>query len=140
MSANCQVDFYLLGSPALEAERLACKLALMAWERGHRVSVVGRDDQQLETLDRLMWMTPEGRFLPHERGDTHAAPIRLVPRPPGDGGDVVINLTDSPLSPTAGWSRVLEIVPHDTKERATSREKFRAYRAQGLDPRKHDIN
>ncbi len=138
--SGCQVDFYLLGSPSLEAERLACKLALMAWERGHRVCVVGRDDTQLETLDRLMWSTPEGRFLPHEIGDGHPAPVGLVRQPPDDTGDVVINLTETALSPPAGWNRLLEIVPHHPAERAASRDKFRAYRAQGLDPRKHDIN
>ena len=53
---------------------------------------------------------------------------------------VVINLTETALSALTGWNRLLEIVPHDPEKRAASRDKFRAYRAQGLDPRKHDIN
>jgi DNA polymerase-3 subunit chi len=140
MGSRCQVDFYLLGSPGLEPERLACKLALMAWERGHRVAVVGADDAQIESLDRLMWTVPEGRFLPHERGSAHPAPVRLLTAPPDDDGDVVINLTSAPMPGDLPWRRLLEIVPHRESDRVASRDKFRAYRARGLEPKAHDIN
>lgn len=140
MAKRCQVDFYLLGSPELQPERLACKLALMAWERGHRVSVVSASEAQAGALDRLMWAVPEGRFLPHERGTEHPAPVQLLTAPPDEDGDVVINLTDAPMPGDLPWRRLLEIVPHRTAEREASREKFRAYRAQGLQPKTHDIN
>lgn len=140
MSEHCQVDFYLLGSPALEAERLACRLALMAWERGHRITIVSRDEAQSKHLDQLMWKSPEGRFLPHEPGDQHPAPVRLLCAAPEGEADVVINLTDTPMPLPLAWNRLLEIVPHRTAEREASREKFRHYRAGGLDPRAHDIN
>ncbi len=153
--SGCQVDFYLLGSPSLEAERLACKLALMAWERGHRVCVVGRNDTQLETLDRLMWSTPEGRFLPHEIGDGHAAPVGLVRQPPDDTGDVVINLTETALSPPADWNALVndpEVLLVDTRNDyeceigtfrgaldpgTTNFRDFPEYVRAHLDPRKH---
>ncbi|MEE4173228.1 MAG: DNA polymerase III subunit chi [Xanthomonadales bacterium] len=140
MAEHCQVDFYLLGSPALDAERLACRLALMAWERGHRISIVSRDKAQCQQLDELMWQSPEGRFLPHETGDQHPAPVRLLLAPPEDEADVVINLTESPMPLPMAWKRLLEIVPHRPAEREASREKFRHYRAGGLDPKAHDIN
>lgn len=144
MAEHCQVDFYLLGSPTLEAERLACRLALMAWERGHRISIVSRDQAQCQQLDQLMWQSPEGRFLPHEMGEGHAAPVSLLVAPPDGEADVVINLTEAPMPvqkdmPRA-WNRLLEIVPHRPADREASREKFRRYRAGGLDPKAHDIN
>ncbi len=140
MSERCQVDFYLLGSPALEAERLACRLALMAWERGHRISIVSRDEAQSRHLDQLMWQTPEGRFLPHEPGDQHPAPVRLLLSAPDADADVVINLTDAPMPLPLAWNRLLEIVPHRPADREASRVKFRHYRDGGLDPKAHDIN
>ncbi len=140
MGERCQVDFYLLGSPALDAGRLACKLAMMAWERGHRVSIVSRDRSHLAELDEMMWASPEGRFLPHEPGPGTAAPVELLTEPPGEEGDVVINLTERPLPPPLPWNRLLEIVPHRPADREASREKFRHYRAGGLEPRAHDIN
>ncbi len=140
MGGRCQVDFYLLGSPALDADRLACRLALMAWERGHTVSILARDDQHAGSLDELLWTYPEGRFLPHERGDGPAAPVRLVTAPPGEDGDVVINLTTTAQAPPLPWNRLLEIVPHREAEREASRTKFRSYRQHGLDPQHHDID
>ena len=140
MSAGCQVDFYLLGSPALEPDRLACRLALMAWERGHVVSIVATDEDHAGALDELLWTAPTGRFLPHERGGDTVAPVRLLTAPPGEDGDVVINLTTAPLPPPGAWRRLLEIVPHRKAEREASREKFQHYRAQGLEPRTHDID
>ena len=143
MSAHCQVDFYVLTSPRRTADLLACKLALMAWERGHSVVVVTPDDNRAKALDELMWEHPRGRFLPHGRGGAGAAtgaPVTIVTRPPHSDSDVVINLTGSALEGPLPFRRVLEIVPHDPAERASSREKFRHYRSLGLRPNKHEIN
>ncbi len=137
--AQCKVDFYLLGSPRLSAEHLACKLSMMAWERGHRIHVVAADDR-VDALDELMWSYPEDRFLPHgPAGKDAAAPVRIGGEPPADA-DLVINLTPEPLTVSARWRRLLEIVPHDPAEREASREKFRAYRAHGLAPDTHEMN
>ena len=46
MAASCQVDFYVLTNPDQSAERLACQLAMMAWEQGHRVSYIGAAIQE----------------------------------------------------------------------------------------------
>jgi len=140
VGGRCQVDFYLLGSPALDDARLACKLALMAWERGHRVAIVVDGRERAGALDELMWSYPEGRFLPHDRDADQGAPVRILTQAPGSEGDVVINLTREPLPPPLPWSRLLEIVPHRDEEREASREKFRHYRGQGLEPRAHEIN
>lgn len=137
--ALCKVDFYLLGSPRLDAEKLACKLAMMAWERGHHIHVCTRDDRTA-AVDELMWTYPEGRFLPHEPAtDTAVAPIRVGGAPPADA-DLVINLTPEPLAVSSQWRRLLEIVPHDPADREASRTKFRAYRAHGLAPDTHEMN
>lgn len=140
MGQACQVDFYLLGSPSLDADQLACKLAMMAWERGHRVSIVTGDEARTERLDTLMWTCPEGRFLPHEAGAGSRAPVELLAEPPGEQGDVVINLTQNALPTPLPWNRLLEIVPHREEDRNASRDKFRHYRAGGLDPKAHEIN
>lgn len=140
MSAPCQVDFYQLTDPARAPEQLACKLALMAWERGHRVAILGRDSAQVDDLDRLLWQSPEGRFLPHERGEDHPAPVSLLLTVPESAGDVGINLTDQPLPQPLPFRRLLEIVPFRDEEREAARKKFRAYRAQGLDLKTHKIN
>lgn len=139
----CQVDFYLLASASLDASHLACKLALMAWERGHSIDIMTANRAEAAALDELMWAYPEGRFLPHERatGDSVSrAPIRIHELPPAGRADVIINLTSEPLEAPGRCTRLLEIVPYRPAEREASREKFRAYRDQGLEPATHEIS
>lgn len=140
MGELCQVDFYLLGSPELAPERLACKLAVMAWERGHQVSIVTGSEAATAALDELLWDCPEGRFVPHERNEQTPAPVQVLDRAPPGSADVVINLTGTALDTPLHFKRLLEIVPHRKSDRDASREKFRHYRAAGLDPQAHEIN
>ena len=142
MNDNCQVDFYVLGDGALTAEQLACRLALMAWEQGHRIAVLTETTDLANKLDELMWDYPAGRFLPHsaDSGDKQA-PVIIgssdVPIP-GDS-EIVINLTSTAISGPGRFKRLLEIVPGSPSQRTASRNKFRSYREQGLDPVSHPI-
>ena len=142
MNDTCQVDFYVLGDGALSAEQLACRLALMAWEQGHRIAVLTETTGLASKLDELMWDYPTGRFLPHsaEPGDMRAPVIigksdMLIP---GDS-EVIINLTGTAVSEPDRFKRLLEIVPGNPSQRTASRHKFRTYREQGLDPVSHPI-
>jgi len=142
MGSTCQVDFYVLASPAQSARQLACRLAMMAWEQGHRVAVRTSDEAEAEALDELMWDYPAGRFLPHQRGSSPAkTPIcidvsnaEITP-----DREVVINLADTAVTEPSRFKRLLEIVPGEEPKRLASRTKFREYREQGLDPASHPI-
>jgi DNA polymerase-3 subunit chi len=148
VSGPCQVDFYVLGSPTQRPEKLACRLALMAWERGHEVIVVTEGEMAAAELDDLMWKWPAGRFLPHGRAgadEARGAPVTILSQPPSPRGaagesDVVINLTARALGGPLPFRRLLEIVPHDPDLREASRDKFRHYRSRGLQPRMHEIS
>lgn len=154
---GCQVDFYVLAESAPSAEQLACRLSLMAWEQGHRVSVLAPDEKAARSLDELMWNYPAGRFLPHERagpgpgtegqgeagqGDAvWAAPVSIVTSADlvGADRDVVVNLGDTAVPQPGRFHRLLEIVPAAPQMREASRDKFRHYLRLGLRPVKHDI-
>ena len=142
MTNSCQIDFYVLESEARSADHLACRLAMMAWEQGHRITVLTESPQDAERLDELMWEFPAGRFLPHTVAEKdNKAPVTIGTHDSlqkADGG-VVINLTRTAVAETGRFSRLLEIVPHSASERATSRLKFREYRDQGLEPASHPI-
>ena len=148
MADTCQVDFYLLEGSRLAPPELACRLALMAWERGHQVTVIAGDDREAAGLDDLMWSVPRDRFVPHEitpGGGGGRAPVQICPLQRfGDealkGGDVVINLSERPVPEPGRFNRLLEIVPGEQGQRAASRTKYRAYRQQGLQPATHNIN
>ncbi len=140
---SCQVDFYVLDEGALSAEQLACRLALMAWEQGHPIVVLTETTELAKELDELMWNYPAGRFLPHSaEADAGPVPVLIgqldmqIPQ----GSEVIINLSDTPISEPERFKRLLEIVPANSSQRTTSRIKFRAYREQGLNPASHAID
>ena len=53
-------------------------------------------------------------------------------------GDVLVNLAAT-LPPLAGWARIAEVVDADATRRTKGRERFRAYRDRGLEPKTHDM-
>lgn len=142
MSDVCQVDFYILATPGLDSHKLACRLALMAWERGHRITIAAPSEDQARAVDELLWSFPPSRFVPHGMEGTPeaaAAPVRITWGGRAKAGEVLINLDRQPVADPEKFDRLLEIVPHRKADREASREKFRYYRDQGLDPQTHDI-
>ncbi len=142
-SEPCQVDFYLLGRSAPEASKLACRLALMAWERKQQIFIITATESAGQQLGELMWQYPQGRFLPHaEAGgiDCTTAPVNIGPLCVLKPADVVINLCHEAVPEPERFSRVLEIVPFADDERDASRVKYKNYRKLGLKPRTHEIN
>ena len=143
MSDTAQVDFYLLKTPELDARLLACRLALMAWERGHRITVLTESTAAATELDELMWKSPQGRFLPHEPDSSEKAgmaPILITGADRFNEADVLINLCRTPVPDPGRCNRLLEIVPHRKADREASRDKYRYYREQGLNPATHEIS
>lgn len=140
---SCQVDFYVLQDASQSAELLACRLAMMAWEKGKRVLVVTADDTAAQRLNEVMWQHPVGRFLPHDllsAGESAPVSIGTMEQLSPAAGEVVINLTDISIPQSDGFQRLLELVPAKNGQRAASREKFRDYRNRGLKPVSHSIN
>jgi DNA polymerase-3 subunit chi len=139
----CQVDFYLLGEASPGADKLACRLALMALEHNQKVFIIAPSEASAGRLDELMWQYPEGRFVPHARSgaeDSARAPVNIGTLTTLKAAEVVINLCPEPVPRPMTFSRVLEIVPAAEDERQASRVKYRNYRNQGLVPRTHEIN
>jgi len=142
MSASCQVDFYVLSRPDQSADHFACRLAVMAWEQGHRVAVCTPGAEHAQRLDALMWEHPPGRFLPHEAGaDDGAAPVHVLAgnREIAAHRDLVINLCPDAVPDPGRFVRLCEIVPADPADREASRHKFRPYRDAGLAPEHHPM-
>lgn len=142
MGSDCQVDFYVLANAAQSAEQLACRLAMMAWEQGHRVAVLAADEKDAESLDEVMWDYPPGRFLPHSRESVEPLPPVSISTGLSDipsDRDVLINLADYAVPEPNRFKRLLEIVPGAELKRLASREKFRTYRELGLNPESHTI-
>jgi DNA polymerase-3 subunit chi len=143
MSDACQVDFYVLQDASQSVEMLACRLALMAWEQGHRIFIMVETDTQMDSLDQLMWQNPQGRFLPHSKAGTgESAPVEIgtAKQIKDESRNVLINLTDQAVQAPDRFKRLLELVPATDTQRKFSRDKFRQYRDLGMQPASHPIN
>jgi len=148
MTASCQIDFYVLSSPGLDAGHMACRLALMSWERGHRTTIVTETGESARQLDALMWESPAMRFLPHELAtgsEPGAAAVVIalmdgLPRNSVGECDVLINLSPQAVQEPERFKRLLEIVPQEKEARAASRQKYRFYQDMGIEPGAHEIS
>lgn len=142
MSTSCQVDFYVLKTSSLDARKLACRLAVMAWERGHHITLITDTDALARDMDELLWELPHDRFLPHglaSQPEGKVAPVMITTMPQVSSGDVMINLSLHAVPEPARFNRLLEIVSQQDDQLLASREKYRFYRDQGINPMTHEI-
>jgi DNA polymerase-3 subunit chi len=139
------VEFYVLSDAAPDAHlRHACRLAEQAVEQGHRVFVRAGESDVVRRIDDLLWTFGDRSFLPHEitvdSSPTHSR-IRILigSTPPKDFRDVVINLAVDVPADRVDVSRIAEFVPADSERKAAARERFKYYRAQGVEPVTHNL-
>jgi len=139
-----RADFYLIQSPRFAADplRVVCVLARRLFEAGQPALVLAADAEQAEAIDRRLWDFQPDAFVPHQvagREELDArCPILIVP--PGVETPVraqVINLRGTEVG--EGVERVLEVVPANENAREPLRQRWRAYKARGMELHKHEI-
>ena len=122
----------------------ACRLLRKAYLRKARLFVwVAPGD--LARLDTALWTMAAGEFVPHCRSDdpalvTSRSPIQIGEELPPNRSDLIlVNLRhDMPDNPAA-FNRVIEVVTLDEADRVLARERWRQYKALGLEPQRHDL-
>ena len=74
-----------------------------------------------------------------ERNELALHGVRVRPESDGDGVLVPLrqHLRDAPVA--GGFERVLEVVPADESARGPLRERWKHYKARGLEVNKHDM-
>lgn len=139
-----RADFYLIAKPRFAAEplKLVCELARKAHDSGKSTLILARDMAQAEELDDLLWAFDPDAYLPHQIAgqdeDDEVTPV-LIAAPDSDtpSRPLVINLRDDAW--LGACERVLEVVPADPAAREPLRERWKQYKALGLDLAKHDM-
>lgn len=141
---SARADFYLIDKPRFREQPLllVCELAKRCHGTGKPTLVLCASPQQAEELDDLLWSFEEDSFIEHQIAgldeDEGEVPVLIVP--PGIEAamrPLVINLRAEAVP--MGFERVLEVVPADPAARAPLRERWKAYLACGLEPKKHDM-
>ncbi len=122
----------------------ACRLLRKAYRKGARLAVIG-PSPLLAALDRELWTFDEREFIPHLR--LHSAvlppaaprtPIWLLdgPLPEGTPG-VLVNLGAAAPAEPKRFSRIIEVLAVDADDERLGRERWRAYKADGLNITHH---
>jgi len=138
-----RADFYLIAKPRFRDEplKLVCELARKAHDAGLWTLVLARDAAQAEALDELLWDMGDDAYIPHQvAGDDEddITPVLIAP-PEVDAPlrPLVINLRDAAVA--GDFERVLEVVPADDTARGPLRERWKQYKARGLEVNKYDM-
>lgn len=139
-----RADFYLIAKPRFLTEplKLVCELARKAYDSNQPTLILARDQAQAEELDDLLWSFDPDAYIPHQIAgsdeDDEETPVLLAtPESDTPSRPLVINLRD------AAWEgacqRVLEVVPADPSAREPLRERWKQYKAMGLELNKYDM-
>ncbi len=130
-----------------------CRLVRKAYRSGAHVVLVGSPGQ-LRQMDELLWTFSGPDFVPHygpdEDGRTarpsqgRVAPVRLSSQQPvkrsAHGPEILINLGTHAPQGHEQFERVFEIVGIEESEVLAGRARWKAYKAAGHEPVKHDFN
>jgi len=138
-----RADFYLIAKERFREEPLllVCELARKAYDANLWTLVLARDAEQAEALDEMLWDMGDDAYIPHQiAGDEEdqLTPV-LIASPDIDTAmrPLVINLRDDAVE--GSFERVLEVVPADDSAREPLRERWKQYKARGLDLKKFDM-
>ena len=142
-----RVDFYHDADNKLA---VAARLAQKGVAAGMRLLLLAPDAEAAALADRTLWTFSAHSFVPHARADSALADqspvVILLDGDSADainlqkfsanatsGFDVLINLGERVPEPVSPFRRVIEIATRDEHDKASARERFKAYRAMGCE-------
>ena len=139
-----RADFYLIAKPRVLEQPLllVCELAKKAYATNQPTLILARGLEQAEELDDLLWAFDPDEYLPHQiagsdEGDEDTPVLIATPDTDVASRPLVINLRDDVwLQPC---ERILEVVPADPAAREPLCERWKQYKALGLELNKHDM-
>ena len=139
-----RADFYLIAKPRFRDEplKLVCELARKACDAGQPLLILADSAQQAEALDELLWEFDPDAYVPHQVAgideDDDLAPVLIAP-PECDAPlrALVLNLRAAPV--VGAFERVLEVVPADESARGPLRERWKHYKALGVEVKSFDM-
>ncbi|WP_382325113.1 DNA polymerase III subunit chi [Hydrogenophaga sp. UC242_50] len=122
----------------------ACRLLRKAYLRGARVMVLV-EERERAALDVALWTMANGEFIPHSgpMDPAHVksrSPIHLASEvSAANGATVLVNLRLGMPAGYEGFARVIEVVTGDQEDRGHARDRWKLYKAQGIEPQRHDL-
>jgi DNA polymerase-3 subunit chi len=138
-----RADFFVLeGNDARARWRYACQEIEKAFLAEERVLVWLDNDADVAAFDDLLWTFADRSFIPHEPVGPGSAwdetPVLLsATAQPSAAPLVIVNLASTLPPGVEQAQRVIEIVDADAARRQAGRQRFKQYRALGVEPVTH---
>lgn len=137
-----QVDFYILSDASANGRlHYACRLAEKAYDLGHSIFIFAPQDANV--IDDMLWSFKQNSFVPHALQpwpDDEIAPIRIgISDEQPWQADILINLALEVPGFFTDFKRLIEVVDQHEQVLKSSRQRFKFYREQGLEPKTHKL-
>ena len=138
-----RADFYIVAESAVPY-RFVCQLAEKVRNEGYDIYIHAATREAAATIDDLLWTFRDISFLPHATADSPDAeedyPVVIgwegeAPSP----RRVLINLSGAAPDTPDAYERIIEVVPSDPADRNRARQRYKDYRARGLEMHSHNI-
>ena len=136
-----QVFFYHDASDNLTA---ACALIKGVWKKRNPLLIYAPDPQLADTVDRALWASEAGSFIPHCRADSPLAaetPILIAARLEQVAQtERLMNLSRELPPAYQRFTTLVEVVSRDEQDRLAARERVHQYRADGCTVQFFDLS
>lgn len=136
-----EVLFYVLNSTDPQSREVFLnKLLKKIWNQKRRCDLRFESEQDALRYDLALWNAQPQSFIPHSVGKQVPASIQLY----GDqivkpSGDLLINLHPEFPSMFVHYQRTIEILDQSDYLIKMGRERWKAYKAQGIEATVHKI-
>ena len=137
------VLFYVLNSDTAEArEAFVCKLLNTIYKKQRKSVVRLGSADEVNRFNRQLWAWKSTAFLPHAIEQHYPAPIQLfseIPKVSNLDKDVLINLHPEFPEFFGDYQRTIEVLDQSAYLLQMGRERWKAYRQNGIEPTVHKI-
>jgi len=142
-----RIDFYIIkDGNSKDEQSVACLLTDKASRQNYKILIVGESDNQLKTLNEMLWTFRDTSFLPHQILAAEADNVNPLlnialatdsTRFPK--ANLLINLSGQVPKNAKDFERIAEIVPADKTQRANSRLRYKEYQKLNFELNTHEI-
>lgn len=136
------VLFYVLNSTDTQTRQtFLSKLLKKIWSEKRMCDVRFESEQEAQRYDLTLWSIQPQSFIPHSVAkQISSAPIQLYGKETTHPcNDVLINLHPEFPAQFSGYQRTIEILDQSDYLIQMGRERWKAYKAQGIEPTVHKI-
>jgi len=129
-----QISFYLFENSTERQVESVCRLCRKILNQHAHIWWYCVDSELQTELDEKLWSFDAQSFIPHGI-DQPNSPVCISAELPPSNDWVLFNFNNHALEQTQNFRHIIEIIENNEPAKQIGREKFKAYRRLGIEPR-----